>query len=172
MVREETIMGENRIRVIVLFLTLGLVPLTVHAADDLFDSKAAMEHIEKGIANLKAQNFDAAIEEFDESASIAPEAESYYYLGYAYYLKSRKGDEESRRLSLENFQKAYEIDPNFTPTRYNPKEPSPNQGRQPQKVETPAPAMTQQPSAPAAEPNMRQPEDTSVPQTLPAEHTK
>src|SRR5208337_471840 len=163
-IREEAFMRGNRIRIFVLFLALGLAPLTAHAADDLFDSKAATEHIQKGIALLKAKNFDAAIAEFDESASIAPEAEAYYYLGYAYYLKSRKGDEESRRLSLENFQKAYEIEPNFTPIRYKPALPSPAPGQQPETVETPPPPMTQQ-TAPAAEPQ-------TAPQTPPAEQSK
>jgi tetratricopeptide (TPR) repeat protein len=74
---------------------------------------------------LKVKDFDAAIKEFDESATIAPEAEAYYYLGYAYYMKSRKMDGESRRMSLDNFEKAYEIDPNFTPTRYQQSEPAP-----------------------------------------------
>jgi tetratricopeptide (TPR) repeat protein len=152
-------MRGNRIRIYVLFMALGLTPLTAHAADDLFDSKAATEHIQKGIALLKAKNFDAAIEEFDASASIAPEAEAYYYLGYAYYLKSRKGDEESRRLSLENFQKAYEIDPNFTPIRYKPVLPPPAPGQQPEAAKTSPPAVTQQ-AAPEAEPQ-------TAPQTPP-----
>jgi len=136
-------MREDRIRIFVLFLALGLAPLVAHAADDLFDSKSATEHIQKGIALLKAKSFDAAIAEFDESASIAPEAEAYYYLGYAYYLKSRHGDEESRRLSLENFQKAYEIEPNFIPGRNKSAAAQPAPGQHPETGVTP-PAMPQQ----------------------------
>ncbi len=123
-------MGNKHILTFIVFLTLGLVALTAHAAEELFDNKAAAEHIDKGIAYLKANNFDAAVREFDESASISPEAEPYYYLGYTYYLKSRKGDEESRKLSIENFKKAYEIEPNFTPMRYEPTETTPHQDKQ------------------------------------------
>jgi len=161
-------MCKKYILTFIVFLMLGLVTLTAHAADELFDTKAAAEHIDKGIAYLKAKNFDDAVREFDESASISPEAEPYYYLGYAYYLKSRKGDEESRKLSLENFQKAYEIDPNFTPTRYKPAELSPLQrSQQPQTNATLAPSMTQQQTAPAAEPEPQKPAETEKPQTTP-----
>lgn len=123
-------MREKRVLTFIVFLALGLVALTAQAADELFDTKAASEHIDKGIAYLKENNFDSAVKEFDESASISPEAEPYYYLGYAYYMKSRKGDKESRKLSLDNFEKAYEIDPNFTPTRYKLIEPSSLKGKQ------------------------------------------
>jgi|GEM_PF-1898060 len=161
-------MGKKRILTFIVFLMLGLVALTAHAADELFDTKAAAEHIDKGIAYLKAKNFDDAVREFNESASIAPEAEPYYYLGYTYYLKSRKGDVESRRLSLENFQKTYEIDPNFTPTRYKPAEPSPLQGnQQPQTNAAQAPSMTQQQAVPAAAPNAQKPAEIETPQTTP-----
>ncbi len=40
-------------------------------------------------------------------------------------MKSRKVDGENRKMSLENFEKAYEIDPNFSPTRFKPSEPAP-----------------------------------------------
>ncbi|HUI44667.1 MAG TPA: tetratricopeptide repeat protein [Nitrospirota bacterium] len=161
-------MGKKRILTLIVFLSMGLVTLTAHAADELFDTEAAAGHMNKGIAYLKAKNFDDAVREFDEAASISPEAEPYYYLGYAYYLKSREGDGESRKLSLENFQKAYEIDPNFTPTRYKPAEPSPLQGsQQPQPGAIEAPSVTQQQTAPAAEPEAQKPAETATPQTTP-----
>ena len=96
-------------------LTIATAP--VYAADELFDTSAAAKHLEKGISLLKSRNIDAAVREFEESAEISPEAETFYYLGYAYYLQGRAGNETSRKLALENFEKAYEIDPNFTPTR-------------------------------------------------------
>jgi len=101
-----------------------------YAADELFDAKTAAEHMAKGIAHLKAKQYDAAIDELSESASVYPEAEAFYYLGYAYYMKGRKGDGESRKNAMENFEQAYELDPNFTPTRYKPAEPLPSKPEQ------------------------------------------
>ncbi len=150
-------MGKKHVFTFIVFLSLGLVALTVHAADGLFDTKAASEHIDKGISYLKQNNFDAAVKEFDESASISPEAEPYYYLGYTYYLKGRKGDLESRKLSRENFDKAYEIDPNFTPMRYKPAEPSSLQEIQQQEMgaaeTSPTSAATPEAQKPAENPS-------------------
>jgi tetratricopeptide (TPR) repeat protein len=102
-----------------------MVAAPAFPADELFDTAAASKHMEQGISFLKAKDFDAAISEFDKSTVIAPEAEAYYYLGYAFYMKGKNGGGESRKKSLENFKKAYEIDPNFSPTRYKLSEPAP-----------------------------------------------
>jgi tetratricopeptide (TPR) repeat protein len=91
-------------------------------AEEPFDTAAATKHVGQGVSLLHAKKYDAAIKEFEEAASINPEAEAYYYLGYTYYLKGRNGDEESRQRSRENFSRAYEIDPNFSPTRFKPSE--------------------------------------------------
>jgi tetratricopeptide (TPR) repeat protein len=123
--REEAAMSYKRTLIFVLTAMISMVAASAFAADELFDTAAASKHIEQGISFLKAKNFDAAIREFDKSAVIAPEAEAYYYLGYAHYMKGKNSDGESRKKSLENFEKAYEIDPNFTPTRYKPSEPTP-----------------------------------------------
>ncbi len=141
-------MGKNRIVVVVLIIVLGLAPLAAYAAEELFDTKASEDHIEKGIAHLKAKNYDAAISEFEESASISPEAEAYYYLGYAYYMKGRTQDGESRKKSLEYFNNAYEIDPNFTPSRYKVAPPE----QEPQAASAPASSGEAAPAAPPAEP--------------------
>jgi tetratricopeptide (TPR) repeat protein len=117
-------MAYNRSLVFVLTVMVCMAAETAYPADELFDKATASKLMEQGISFLKANNFDAAIKEFDELTSVAPEAEAYYYLGYAYYMKSRKADGDSRRLSMENFEKAYEIDPNFSPTRYKPSEPA------------------------------------------------
>lgn len=93
---------------------------SVCLAEEIFDFKAAATHIEKGINHLRAKEYDAAIAEFEEAAAIHPEAEPFYYLGYAYYLKGKSGDEESRKRAIENFEKAYDIDPNFTPAKLKP----------------------------------------------------
>src|SRR3990172_9135946 len=125
LLREEAAMTYIRSLIVVLTIMVSMVAAPAYPADELFDAATASKHLDQGISFLKAKDFDAAIKEFDESAGIAPEAEAFYYLGYAYYMKSKKGDGESRKLSLENFDKAYEIDPNFSPTRFKPAEPAP-----------------------------------------------
>lgn len=109
----------QRIAFYLLFLTaLSLCGNTsAFSADELFDTKAAAEHTEKGIEHLKGKDLDAAIREFEESVAINPDAEAYYYLGYTYYLRGKTGNGESRKLSRENFDKAYELNPNFSPSR-------------------------------------------------------
>jgi tetratricopeptide (TPR) repeat protein len=118
-------MRHSRLLACILTTVISIVSVSAYAEEELFDTKAAEKHIEQGIAHLKAKNYDAAINEFEESTAILPEAESYYYLGYAYYMKGRKQNGESRKKSMENFEKAYEIDPNFTPSRFKPAEPAP-----------------------------------------------
>jgi tetratricopeptide (TPR) repeat protein len=122
---EENAMRDTRMLACILLIMVSVVSVSAFAEEELVDTKAAEKHIEKGIAHLKAKNYDAAVNEFEESAAILPEAESYYYLGYAYYMKGRKQDGDSRKKSIENFEKAYEIDPNFTPSRFKPAEPVP-----------------------------------------------
>jgi len=145
--REEAAMAYNRSLIYVLTAMLSMAAAPAFPADEVFDTATASKHLEKGISYLKAKDFDAAITEFDESASISPEADAFYYLGYAYYMKSRKGDGENHKKALENFDQAYEIDPNFSPTRFKPSEPAPQQ------TATPPPAaepVAPQPAAPQA----------------------
>jgi tetratricopeptide (TPR) repeat protein len=161
-------MGTHRILKVVLAILLGLAPLAAHAADELFDTKEAAQHIEKGVAHLKAKNFDAAIGEFEESAELNPDAEAYYYLGYAYYLKGRNGDAESRALSRENFEKTYEIDPNFTPTRYKPAQPAAFAPQPQSEVSsTPSEAPPAAPPSQAAEPAAPAPAQPAPPAEQP-----
>lgn len=102
-------------------LSFTAVPL-ISAGEELFDSKTAAEHLEKGLSYLKARNYRAAVTELEESIAYEPGAEAYYYLGYAYYLIGRSGDAESRKMSIECFDKAYELNPGFRPTRYKTEE--------------------------------------------------
>ena len=136
--------------IFVLTVLAGMIAAPAYPADELFDSATASKHMDQGIAFLKAKDFDAAINEFNAAAEIAPEAEAYYYLGYAYYMKSRKADGDSRRMSRENFEQAYEIDPNFSPTRYKPAEPALQQAEPSATAEpvTPRPDVQQQPPTP------------------------
>ena len=134
--------------IFVLTVLVGMIAAPAYPADELFDSATASKHMDQGIAFLKAKDFDAAVNEFNAAAEIAPEAEAYYYLGYAYYMKSRKVDGDSRRMSRENFEQAYEIDPNFSPTRYKPAEPAPQQAEPSATTEpvTPQPDVQQPPT--------------------------
>ena len=131
-----------------------------YAADELFDTKTAAEHLEKGIAHLRAKQYDAAIDELEQSASIYPEAESFYYLGYAYYMKGRKGDQGSMKKAMENLEQAYEIDPNFTPTKYRPEEPLPPR-TEPKNIETRQTPTSD--AAPKQTPDATQPNQPSAP---------
>lgn len=117
-------MGKSiRAAALILVILAGIFITPAQATEeDLFDTAAAAKHLEKGRANLQAKKYDAAIKEFEASASINPDAEAYYYLGYTYYLKSKKEDGENRKKSLENFEKVYEIDPSFSPGRNRPAE--------------------------------------------------
>jgi tetratricopeptide (TPR) repeat protein len=123
-------MRKSLIMMLLVTAIITEMQIVSYAADELFDAKTAAEHMAKGIAHLKAKQYDAAIDELSESASVYPEAEAFYYLGYAYYMKGRKGDGESRQNAMENFEQAYELDPNFTPTRYMPTEPLPSKPEQ------------------------------------------
>lgn len=144
-------MAYNRLLIYVLTAMLGMAAAPAFPADEVFDTATASKHLEQGISCLKAKDFDAAITEFDVSASISPEAEAYYYLGYAYYMKSRKGNGENRQKALENFGQAYEIDPNFSPTRFKLSEPAPQQAATPPPAAGPVSPQPAAPQAPAQE---------------------
>jgi len=160
---------------ILLMLVMGVVlfagmPALSHAADEeLFDTKAAAVYVDKGIAHLKKHNFDEAIAELEEAVSIAPNAEGFYYLGYAYYLKGKAGDNESRKKSLECFDKAYELDPNFTPSKFKPADavavkPQEKKGDDSESATVVQPGQPGQQNQPAEQP---QPSEELQPQTQP-----
>ena len=151
-------MINNRLAALcVLAFVLMLAPAVGHSAEELFDTKAATQHTEKGIAHLKAKNYDAAAKEFEESSAIYPDAEAFYYLGYAYYMKGKiSNDGESRKKSMENFDKAYELNPNFTPTRFKPEEteaarPKPKEENKSEQQPQPQPMIPEAPADQAPE---------------------
>ena len=117
----------------VLVLTLLFIAApAVNAAEELFDTKAAAAGIEEGISLIKKKQYDAAVEKFEDAAAMSPdsEAEALYYAGYASYLKGRAGDEDARQRSVEFFERAYEINPNFSPNKFKPAEPMPGPAAQ------------------------------------------
>ena len=112
-----------RHKVLLLLSTTLCIGLAAPAfsAEELFDTKASHELLEKGVMHLAAKNYISAITVFEEAASIAPDAEAFYYLGYAYYMKGKtRSHAASWKKSIENFDKAYELNPDFTPTRFKP----------------------------------------------------
>jgi len=141
--------------VVLAVLLAAVTGTTLYAAEEepLFDVEAGTEHLQNGNKLIAARNYDAAIEEYEEAVSAAPSAEAYYRLGYAYYLKGRSGDEDARQLAIENFEMAYDMDPNFSPNVYGPAEvmeaPQAGQGA----VDSPAavaPPSAMEPAPPAA----------------------
>lgn len=152
--------------VLVLTLLFIAAPAVNAAEEELFDTKAAAAGIDEGISLIKKKQYDAAVEKFEDAAAMSPdiEAEALYYAGYASYLKGRAGDEDARQRSVEFFERAYELNPNFSPNKFKPTEPMPGpaaqQGGQGGDV-TPAaaapagalavPPVQQTPAAPAAQ---------------------
>ncbi len=120
------------------------------AEEDVFDTKTAIEQREKGRQFLNTKKYDAAIEALEESVNTAPDAEAYYLLGYAYYMKGKSGDEESRVKAKENFEEAYTLNPNYSPNKFKPGEPIPAPEAAPEgekSIGSTAPASKQVPPA-------------------------
>lgn len=156
--------------ILMVMVVMAFAPAGRAAEEPLFDTKAAAAGLEKGLGLVKAKKFDEAILLFEEAAATSPdvEAEAYYYAGYAYYMKSKSGDEDSRQKSIEFFDRAYEINPNFSPNKFKPEEPMPGAMTQQGGDMTPAsiapagtlaippvqqaPATPAEPAAPADQP--------------------
>ena len=128
--------------VLVLMLLSIAAPAAYAAEEELFDTKGAAASVEKGLSLVKQKKYDAAVEAFEEAAALSPdiEAEALYYAGYACYLKGRAGDEDARQRSVEFFDRAYEINPNFSPNKFKPTEPLPGPAAQTGGDVTPAAA--------------------------------
>ncbi len=128
--------------ILMVMVVIAFAPSGWAAEEPLFDTKAAAAGLEKGLGLVKAKKFDEAIQVFEEAAATSPdvEAEAYYYAGYAYYLKSKSGDEDSRQKSIEYFDRAYEINPSFSPNKFKPAEPMPGAAAQQGGDVTPASA--------------------------------
>jgi len=117
-------MGKLKPVIFIAIMMLCILPGPGRAADELFDTEGAAALTNKGVNDLMLGHYDAAIEALEESVGIDPQAPAFYYLGYAYYMKSKKGDGDSLINAMENFDKAYELDPSFTPIKIKPSEPA------------------------------------------------
>ncbi len=150
---------------LLVLLVMTAAPV-IAAEEDVFDTKTAIEQREKGRQLLHSKKYDAAIEALEESVNTAPDAEAYYLLGYAYYMKGKAGDAESREKAKENFDEAYTLNPNFSPSKFKPGEPVPAPEAAPEaekSLGTAAPASKQAPAAPGT---------VQVPAVQPAEQPK
>ncbi len=111
----------KRIAVLLMALFILGSGAAVSAAEELFDTETAKVHRDNAMEFLRQRKYDAAIKELEEATLYNPNAEAYYYLGYAYYLKGKnEGDGESREKSREYFDRAYELNPNFSPMALAP----------------------------------------------------
>lgn len=117
-------MGKIKPVIFVAIMMFSILPGLGQAADALFDTTAATELMNKGVADLMVGRYDAAIDALEESVGIDPRAPAFYYLGYAYYMKSKKNDGENRTKAMESFDRAYELDPGFTPIKIKTDEPA------------------------------------------------
>lgn len=153
--------------ILVLTLLFVAAPAVNAAEEELFDTKAAAAGIEEGISLIKKKQYDAAVEKFEDAAAMSPdiEAEALYYAGYASYLKGRAGDEDARQRSVEFFERAYEINPNFSPNKFKPTESMPGAAPQQDGDVTPAAAA---PAGALAIPPVQQPPDAPAAPDAPA----
>jgi tetratricopeptide (TPR) repeat protein len=90
---------------------LGLAASST-AAEELFDTRAADEHFNRGLTLYFSQEYEGAIEEFEEVLKINPDAaKAYYFIGYSYYkLKEFPKANEA-------FDQAYQINSRYSPIR-------------------------------------------------------
>jgi TolA-binding protein len=72
----------------------------VSAEDDSF---------ERGLSSYMKRDYSSAVAYFKEHVARMPDAEAYYFLGYASYELGQTKD------AAGYFREAYLIDPNFTP---------------------------------------------------------
>jgi len=85
-------------------MAILLLSSFVLAQDDSF---------QKGLSAYMKGDYSSAVTYFKEHVARVPDAEAYYFLGYASYELGLTKDAE------DYFREAYLIDPNFTPTATN-----------------------------------------------------
>jgi Flp pilus assembly protein TadD len=80
---------------------------------------AAGQAFAGGFADLRAGRYESAEQKLQRAVEANPRnAAAHYYLGYTYYLLSRKepATSEYSRKAAESIAQAFRIDPTFTPT--------------------------------------------------------
>ena len=92
--------GHFVVCVVATSMVLLVVCASVSAEDDLF---------KKGLAAYMKRDYRSAVALLKEYVATKPDAEAYYFLGYASYKLNQ------RKEAAEYFRESYLIDPNFTP---------------------------------------------------------
>ena len=111
--RYSLLMKNRSIKFLTLFCGAGILCLflgSLATADELFDTKAADAYFQQGLKLYFKQQYDSAIEEFEEAIKIDPgNAKAYYFIGYSYYkLKNMP-------KAMETFDQAYHLDKQYSP---------------------------------------------------------
>ena len=95
---------------LVLGMALMLLTPAGGRAEELFDSKAAGIHLQRGLTFYYQDRFQNAIREFEAAAMINPDdVRASYYLGYTYYRL------RDMRKAQEAFDQAYQVSPDYSP---------------------------------------------------------
>ena len=79
---------------------------------------ASAPTIDAGLAAFKKRHFAKAEAEFKKAVEADPSsAAANFYLGYTYYkiAEPHKRNSAGKQKALEYFDKAYQLDPSFTP---------------------------------------------------------
>jgi tetratricopeptide (TPR) repeat protein len=79
---------------------------------------AAQANIDAGLAAFKKRRFSRAEAEFLKAVEAEPSsAAANFYLGYTYYkiAEPSRRNTPNKQKALELFDKAFELDPSFTP---------------------------------------------------------
>jgi tetratricopeptide (TPR) repeat protein len=79
---------------------------------------AAQANIDAGLAAFKKRRFSKAEDEFKKAVEAEPSsAAANFYLGYTYYkiAEPMRRNSPGKQKALEYFDKAFELDPSFTP---------------------------------------------------------
>ncbi len=96
-------------------------PMTAPPPQDPSASAATgggQSSIDAGLAAFKKRRFSKAEAEFQKAVAADPSsAAANFYLGYTYYkiAEPRRRDSAGKQKALEYFDKAFELDPSFTP---------------------------------------------------------
>jgi tetratricopeptide (TPR) repeat protein len=81
-------------------------------------SGAGLSSIDAGLAAFKKRRFAKAEAEFKKAVEADPSsAAANFYLGYTYYkiAEPLRRNSPGKQKALEYFDKAYQLDPSFTP---------------------------------------------------------
>ena len=101
-----------RLFICLFFTALIAFTATCANAGEIFDTKAAQEHIKKGRVLMVKKQYDKAVAEFDEALAIAPDnAEAMYLKGYARYEQGKMP------MAYDAFSDAYEADWKYEPEK-------------------------------------------------------